>query len=211
MLISIDLLKARYMNKLGDGVLLVDKLAKSASRLNQMIESVLEYSTVNYEPKKAEPVDLNEIMQNICEDLEFIIAEKKAHISFPSLPIIEGSPVLLYQLFYNLVHNALKFSSNGVQPVIEIQPALLPKGVDEMVQIKVTDNGIGFTPEEASKIFQSFIRLHPKDRYEGTGLGLALCQRIAERHGGTIEAFGSPGKGAAFIVHLPKKQPDNII
>jgi len=211
MLISIDLLKARYQNKLGEGVLLVDKLAKSASRLNQMIESVLAYSTVNYESKKAEPVNLNEIMQHICEDLELIIAEKKAHISFSALPIIEGSPVLLYQLFYNLVHNALKFSRDGVQPVIAIHSAPLSIVPDEIVQIKVADNGIGFNPEEAPKIFQSFVRLHPKDRYEGTGLGLALCQRITERHGGTIEAFGSPGKGATFILHLPMKQPGSLI
>ena len=211
MLISIDMIRTRYQHRLGEGVVLLDKLAKSASRMHQMIDSILEYSIVNYETKSAEPVHLNEILQHVREDLEFTIAENNALLTVHPLPVLEGSSVLIYQLFYNLVHNALKFSRSGIQAVITIESALLQVGAHEMVEIKVTDNGIGFNPEEASRIFQSFTRLHSKDRYEGTGLGLALCQRIAERHNGTIEAVGSPGKGASFIIRLPRKQQDGVI
>jgi signal transduction histidine kinase len=127
------------------------------------------------------------------------------------LPLIEGSSVLLHQLFYSLVNNALKFSRAGVKRVVTIESHLFQTDANEMVEINVADNGVGFGEGEANKIFQSFVRLHPKDRYEGTGLGLALCKRIVERHGGTIQAVGSLGKGASFTIRFPKKQQGGII
>ena len=176
-----------------------------------MIDSILAYSTARYEPKRSESIDLNMIIQNVIDDLELVISEKEAQIVVQPLPAIEGSSVLLHQLFYNLMNNALKFSRTEVKPVVHIESQLLQIGAHKRVEIKLTDNGIGFSQEEADMIFQSFFRLHPKDRYEGTGLGLALCQRIVERHGGTIEAIGSPGKGATFIIMLPQKQQEGII
>jgi PAS domain S-box-containing protein len=208
---TIDMIKIRYQTILGDGVVLLDRLAKSAARLNQMIESILAYSTVTYEPQNAENVDLNTIMQHVSEDLELIITEKSAHIEVQPLPSIEGSSVLLHQLFYNLLNNALKFSKPDVKPVVTIEAQPLQLDGNELVEIKLKDNGIGFDQEEADKIFQSFTRLHTKDRYEGTGLGLTLCKRIVERHGGTIQAIGSPGQGACFTIHLPQKQHEGTI
>ncbi|MDQ3276815.1 MAG: ATP-binding protein, partial [Bacteroidota bacterium] len=207
----LDLLKIRYGTVLGEGVAMLDRLTKSAARLNLMIESILAYSTVKYEPQKAEQVDLNGIIQNVKDDLELIISEKEAQVVVQPLPIIEGSTVLLHQLFYNLINNALKFSRAGVKPVVTISSQLLQTGADERVEINLRDNGIGFSLDETAKIFQSFVRLHPKDKYEGTGLGLALCKRIVERHGGTIQAVGAPGEGASFTIRFPTKQQGGII
>ena len=175
-----------------------------------MIDSILAYSTVKYEPQKAEEVDLNGIIQNVCDDLELVISKKGAKIMVQPLPVIEGSSVLLHQLFYNLVNNALKFSRAGIKPALTIGSQVL-QGASEIAEISLADNGIGFSQDEATKIFQSFVRLHPKDRYEGTGLGLALCKRIVERHGGTINATGLPGKGATFTIRFPKKQQGAIL
>ncbi len=208
---SIDLIKTRYQNILGEGVIQLERLAKSASRLNQMIESILAYSTVKFEAQSTERVDLNEVLRNVTDDLELIISEKEAKINVQSLPVIEGSTVLLHQLFYNLVNNSLKFSRAGVAPVVTIESETLSINGSEMVAIKMMDNGIGFSRDEANKIFQSFVRLHSKDKYEGTGLGLALCKRIVERHGGTIEAVGLPGNGATFTILFPKSQHGGII
>ncbi|MBO9681083.1 MAG: CHASE domain-containing protein [Flavisolibacter sp.] len=196
----IDVIKMNHQASLGRDAVLLDRLAKSASRLNQLIESILAYSKVNYEPQQAQSINLNAVVQDVKDELELIISEKRAQIVAGPLPVIEGSFVLLHQLFYNLLNNALKFSKAGVQPIITIQSRTLPAGGDEMVEIKVEDNGIGFSQEYADSIFQSFVRLHSKDRFEGTGLGLALCKRIAERHAGTIDAIGSLGEGACFII-----------
>jgi PAS domain S-box-containing protein len=211
MLTSIDLIRIRYKHILGDGVDLLNRLTKSATRLNQMIESILVFSTVKYEPQRAEQVDLNSIFQHVRDDLELLITEKGAEINVAPLPHVEGSSVLLHQLFYNLVNNALKFSKPGNKPVVTISSQVNHRSEGEMVEVTIADNGIGFGPDEADKIFQSFVRLHPKDKYEGTGLGLALCQRIVERHGGTIKAEGSLGKGATFIVRLPLNQQEGSI
>ena len=202
----VDKIKIKYQHILGDGVTLLDKLTKSTSRLNRMIESILTFSTVNYEAQKTEMVDMNIVIREVADDLELIMAEKQAQLIVTPLPAVEGSSTLLHQLFYNLINNSLKFSRAGVRPVINIEPQVLVRDGEEIIEIKVSDNGIGFGQDEAGKIFQSFVRLHSKDNYEGTGLGLALCKRIVERHGGRIQAFGIPGSGATFVIELPKKQ-----
>jgi signal transduction histidine kinase len=151
-------------------------------------------------------VDLNEVLKNIESDLEVLIAQKSAQIHYHDLPVVEGASVLLYQLFYNLINNSLKFSKANLPAVIDISSSLATKEEREFAVITIKDNGIGFEQEFASKIFETFLRLNSKDQFEGTGLGLSLCKRIIERHGGSIEAFGEPGKGASFIIHLPVKQ-----
>ena len=122
------------------------------------------------------------------------------------MPEIEGAEVLLYQLFYNLINNSLKFSRDNVSAAILITADVISKENNQYAQIIVEDNGIGFEPEQAEVIFGTFERLHAKDKYDGTGLGLALCRKIAERHGGTIKAEGIPHEGAKFIILLPLKQ-----
>jgi signal transduction histidine kinase len=116
-----------------------------------------------------------------------------------------GSPVLIHQLFYNLVNNSLKFSKDDVPVSVHVycrsgNDASIRPGYTEVV---IEDNGIGFSQKHAQRIFQTFTRLNSKDEYEGTGLGLALCQKIVERHGGTIRAEGEEGKGARFVITLP--------
>jgi signal transduction histidine kinase len=124
------------------------------------------------------------------------------------MPTIEGSGILLYQLFYNLVYNSLKFSRDEELPVITITSQLHNHNNIDTVTISIRDNGIGFDNKYKSKIFSAFTRLNSKDKYEGTGLGLALCQKVVERHGGDLTASGEENKGATFHILLPLKQTD---
>lgn len=176
----------------------LNRMDAAAARMSAMIEGVLLYSTLEGAELSVKPVDLQEVLHNIKADLEVVIADKKAVIEFDDLPVIAGTPFLIYQLFYNLVSNALKFSKKGVPPRIRIE-ALQGLGST----ITVSDNGIGFKQSYASEIFKTFSRLNSKDAYEGTGLGLALCRKIVERHGGSIRAEGEEGVGARFVITLP--------
>ena len=177
----------------------LSKIESATDRMYSMIDGVLMYSSLNAVQQTTEKVDLNDLFQEIQTDLEVVIQERKAMIEYDTLPVVEGSPVLLYQLFYNLINNSLKFAKTNVAPHISIRK----EKENNYVRIKVKDNGIGFDQSYAAKIFETFSRLHPKDKYEGTGLGLALCKKIVERHGGTIEAHGKEGEGATFVITLP--------
>jgi PAS domain S-box-containing protein len=177
----------------------LEKIRNAARRMYTMIEGVLRYSSLNEGEQASEPVDLNELLAQIISDLEVVIAEKGARIEGSDMPLLKGSPTLLYQLFYNIINNALKFAAPGRPPLVRITAESLPGAVC----IRVADNGIGFDPAHATRIFKTFTRLHPKDRYEGTGLGLALSQKIVDRHGGSISAEGIEGEGATFIITLP--------
>jgi signal transduction histidine kinase len=184
----------------------LDKIHQATERMVAMIEGVLTYSTLNGGEQTIGLIDLNDTIRNIEVDLEMTIAERKALVKKDALPSIEGAAVLIYQLFYNLLNNALKFVRPGVSPVITITSETFRRDGKEMVTITVADNGIGFEQEHARKIFDTFARLNSKDRFEGTGLGLALCKKIAERHGGSINAEGVMDAGAAFIIQLPVRQ-----
>ena len=120
------------------------------------------------------------------------------------MPKVEGASVLFYQLFYNLINNSLKFSEE--LPVIHISSSIVKAGEKEFARIVVGDNGIGFEQQDADKIFNAFTRLNSKDKYEGTGLGLALCKKIVERHHGSISASSEVNKGTTFTILLPLKQ-----
>lgn len=192
----------------------IGKIENAALRMYKMIDGVLEYSTISSAEQALEPLDLNEIIHHIKDDLEVVIQQKGAVIHYQNLPVIEGSPILLHQLFYNLINNALKFSRQDVQPHITISSAPLKpaewqpewrlnRNLD-YVQLAVQDNGIGFSQDQAERIFKSFTRLNARDKYEGTGLGLALCKKIVERHNGAISAAGMEGMGAIFKVVLPQ-------
>ncbi len=191
----------------------VSKIESASKRMYSMIDGVLLYSSANPLHATKEPIDLNDLITNIETDLEVMVTQKSARIFMQhKLPIINGYPVLIYQLFYNLVNNALKFSKDKVDTVIEIS-SVAADGKEtsahalhenqHYVKIILKDNGIGFTAEDAAKIFVAFTRLYPKDKYEGTGLGLALCKKIVERHGGAIWAEGKEGEGATFNILLP--------
>lgn len=192
----------------------LDKVQASSRRMAGMIDSVLHYSVINATAEqKTETVDLNAVMKGIQNDLELVILQKEAEIHYHHLPKIRAAMTLVYQLFYNLVNNALKFSKPGVPPRVQISGetsdhskfadhAGLGKA-DAYVHIIVADNGIGFNQEHADKLFQIFARLNGRDQFEGTGLGLALCKKIVERYQGVIYATGEEGAGAEFHVILP--------
>jgi len=188
------------------GQLFLRKVNSAADRMNIMIEGVLNYSMLSAAHQKLEKVDLNETIRNIESDLEILINQKSATIHYANLPVIEGASVLLYQLFYNLINNSLKFSKPDLKTIIDINSLIKRMGNKDFVEITIQDNGIGFEQEFAEKIFETFLRLNSKDQFEGTGLGLSLCKRIIERHGGTIQAFGQLDKGATFVITLPLKQ-----
>lgn len=177
------------------------KVERAAKRLLSMIEGVLHYSSLNASTHALEPVDLNNILSEIEDDLEVVIRSKEAVIKSDILPVIEGARILLYQLLYNLINNSLKFTRPGTPPLISIRATLSANQRTAIITIE--DNGIGFDQVYASHIFDTFTRLNTKDQYEGTGLGLALCKKIVERHGGHIQAAGVKGEGAVLTIHLP--------
>jgi signal transduction histidine kinase len=129
--------------------------------------------------------------------------QKKAQVVKTVLPTIRANSTLIYQLFYNLILNSLKFSKAGKPSLINISSETIKQDSKDFLQILVSDNGIGFEPEFGQDIFKTFTRLHPADLYEGTGLGLALCKKIVERHGGTISASAKLDNGAVFTILLP--------
>jgi light-regulated signal transduction histidine kinase (bacteriophytochrome) len=169
-----------------------------------MIEGVLNYSTIGaLGSSEFEAVDLNAIMRDIMNDLEVVLQKSKAKITCNNLPGVQGVPIRIYQLFYNLMINSLKFARPEIPPEIRLEGSIINKDGQKMARIVVKDNGIGFEKSQSKMIFDTFTRLHSLDKYEGTGLGLALCKKIVERHGGTIEADGMVNEGATFTVHLP--------
>jgi len=188
------------------GLLFLHKIEHAAGRIYTMIEGVLSYSSVQTSEQLIEPVDLDQLMKNIESDLEVVIHQKNARIDVVALPVIEGSAILIYQLFYNLINNALKFSGKVRRPIVSVSYSTVHADGRDMARIVISDNGIGFEQENAEKIFNSFSRLNSKDKFEGTGLGLALCKKIAIRHGGSIDGRGIPDEGAVFTVLLPFQQ-----
>lgn len=209
-----DLLLEQYKSQLqGDGELYLQRISGSAGRMRNLITDLLNYSRVS-RANAIEEIDLNLVYSQVKDDLEILIKEKKAVMKAGDLPVVKGDLSEFRQLFQNLLTNALKFSKNDEPPSIQIQaePATdedtwrLPEkrpGLHYLV-IRFIDNGIGFEPEYADKIFVIFQRLHGRDSYEGTGIGLAICKKIAEKYGGTIYATSTPGQGATFTVILPE-------
>ena len=193
-------------NLSGEGKVFIDKIESAADRMYQMIEGVLRYSTMTNLQEDIVKVDLNQVLRQIETDLEVVVQERKAGIRYTGLPVIEGAPVLIYQLFYNLVNNSLKFAKKDVPTRLTITARAVTRADTPFAVIEVADNGIGFPQDYAESIFNTFTRLNTKDRYEGTGLGLALCKKIVERHGGSIAATGAVNEGAVFSICLPLKQ-----
>jgi len=155
----------------------LNRIQSATRRMSSMIEGVLNYSRLNSFNEETEAVDLNDIVQSIQDDLEVVIQQKGASINHDPLPTIQGAPVLLYQLFYNIINNSLKFSRQGVASVITLSSVTVKEDGREVAQITVADNGIGFDPAHANAIFDSFIRLNSKDRYEGRGWDWRLARR----------------------------------
>jgi PAS domain S-box-containing protein len=189
----------------------LNKIEQSSQRMNNIIEGILAYSTLDKTKQPVESIDLNETVENIKIDLELIIKEKGAIFVSSELPEIEGAQILINQLFYNLIQNALKFSKADQHPRVIISCSIVNRNGNDSAQIAIRDNGIGLDTAFVEKIFTAFERLHSKDQYEGNGLGLALCRKITERHRGTITAAGEKDNGAEFTITLPLKQQTDTI
>lgn len=193
----------------------LEKINQSSSRMQQLIQDVLNFSRVSNAQEAFVETDINVILENLKVDFELLIREKKAIIQYQKFPLITGVPLQLSQLFSNLISNSLKYSY--VNTVIDISFKILSEeeadqypGLSDMleyIKIDVVDNGIGFEPQFREKIFDIFQRLHGKQAYSGTGIGLAICKKIVENHKGIIYAESEAGNGADFIIILPMKQP----
>ncbi len=191
-----------------------DKISSSAGRMTELIQAVLNYSRLSKADEQYEQIDLNQVIDNIKTDFELLISEKNAVIKTSSLPSIRGIPLQIHQLFLNLISNSLKFSKHA--PIITITCKILAgnaiKTEAEVNQdvpylaLTFKDNGIGFEPQYADQIFTIFQRLHGKQEYAGTGIGLALCKKIVENHHGFITVQSALGAGAEFTVYLPMEQ-----
>ena len=187
------------------------RMRGAASRMSTLINDLLEFSRVNSKGKEFTEVDLNLVIEECIDDLSVLIDESGTNIKpLPTLPIISADPTQLRQIFFNLLNNAVKFSKKSDTPIVsvEIEPHEQPEGVmidglSNWYKISIIDNGIGFEDEYAEKIFAPFQRLHSREQYEGTGIGLAVCRRIVERHNGVIEASSIPSKHTTFSVVLP--------
>lgn len=186
------------------------KIVASVTRMNDMIEGVLTYSSIRASDQPIERIDLTETIKHVETDLEELIKQKQAVIQYDNLPQLDGANALIYQLFYNLILNALKFSKKEERPIIYLTSKVITKRKKQYAVIVLKDNGIGFDQAQAEKIFESFTRLNSKDKFEGTGLGLSLCKKIVTRHNGSIEAKGIENKGAEFHITLPLKQNRGI-
>jgi light-regulated signal transduction histidine kinase (bacteriophytochrome) len=205
--------------KLGDNIAedvrdLIGRMHASAGRMRVLIEDLLTYSRISAGNRPVEAIDMNRLLAEVINDLEQAIADKNAIISISELPTVHGDPLGFRQLFHNLLTNALKFTREGVKPEITITGKtvegaktglqLPPSAMNASYHIfKISDNGIGFEPEHAERIFGMFQRLHGRSAYPGTGVGLSIVQKVTESHKGFFNAEGKPGQGATFRIAIP--------
>ena len=195
-----DRLRLHATDALGEkGLDYLQRMQNAATRMQQLIEDLLNYSRITTRAGPIEAVDLTEVVGEVAVDLEFRIAETGGRLEIRQLPAVHADRSQLRQLFQNLIANALKFHRPEEKPVVRIEG----EAADGMAEIRVQDNGIGFDEKYLDRIFLPFQRLHSRDQYEGTGIGLAICRKIADRHGGTISARSAPGRGTTFILRLP--------
>jgi len=187
-----------------EGLDYLERMCNASTRMRRLIEDLLSFAQVS---SKAQPfirVDLNEVARGVLGDIEATIEKAGAIVTIGELPVLDAEPMQMRQLLQNLLSNALKFRRDGVAPSVSLRCKVEPGA--RQCELRVEDNGIGFEEKYSDRIFNVFQRLHGRSQYEGTGIGLAICRKIAERHGGSIQARSSPGQGSTFIVTLPLKQ-----
>lgn len=197
-------LKEKFSPALGaHGRDYVERMQAASERMQNLIDALLDYSRVTTRAQPNAPVNLNDLVGEVLLDLEARVEETKGRVEVESLPTIEADPNQMRQLFQNLIGNALKFHGEEY-PVVSVHGLPCSDGV---CRIQVSDNGIGFDEKKLERLFAPFQRLHGKGSpYKGTGMGLAICKKIVERHGGNITAKSSPGTGSTFIIDLPVEQ-----
>lgn len=198
----------------------LEKVLSSAERMSQLVHDLLDFSKLQEAEMMVESTDLNHILTNVMYDFELLLEEKNAIIRAGNLPVIKASPVQMKQLFYNMVSNALKFSHTNRRPEITVTSRILLNEEVEKFNLNTdlryfdicfSDNGIGFDKTYEKQIFQLFKRLHTKEKYSGTGIGLALCNKIVQLHHGCMYASSEEGSGSSFHIILPEKRRHKAI
>lgn len=183
----------------------LDRMQNAAGRMHTLINDLLGFSRVTTKAQPFVPTDLNSVAREVLNDLEVRVLDNGGHVDVGDLPTIDADPLQMRQLLQNLIGNALKFHRPGVPPIIKVTGDVSANGGSEL-KLTVEDNGIGFDEKYLDRIFTPFQRLHGRGEYEGTGIGLAVCRKIVERHGGVLAAKSKPGEGSAFTATLPVKQ-----
>ena len=203
-----------------DGKNNIEKIQRSCKRMQELIQDILTFSTLTMDKRQFEKSDLNELVKDVLNEMDGFINEKNANISVENLPSMYVNPVLIRPLFHNLISNSIKYSKKEVSPVIRIssdyefseaETENNGHGNNRYCRIIFEDNGIGFEQEYSEQIFGMFKRLHGKNQYHGTGIGLAICKKIAEEHNGYISAISKVNEGATFIVSLPMHEEEETI
>jgi two-component system, chemotaxis family, sensor kinase Cph1 len=195
-----DLLARRHGDDLGpDGSRFIEAITTGVARMDEMISDLLAYARAGRADQSLEPVDANEVVRDVLSGLQRAIEDARAGVEVDVLPMVNGNPASLRQLFQNLIANAIKFVDDG-PPRVRIWAAEVPEGW----RFTVRDNGIGIDPEQAERIFGMFTRARGSERYPGTGVGLAVCQRIVDVHGGRIWVEPAPGGGSQFMFTIAR-------
>jgi signal transduction histidine kinase len=231
-----DRLATKFKEQLNDEARgYIQRMQNATSRMQTLINDLLTFSRVSSKTQPFAKVDLNKITSEVIEDLEVRIQQKSATVEVKDMPVVEADPTQMRQLLQNLIGNALKFQAEGVTPSVKVYGEQVSDDLNERVEgnlsfiedsmtafdgdnrdgfkirycnIVVEDNGIGFDEKYVDRIFTVFQRLHGRSEFEGSGIGLAVCRKIAERHHGSITAHSAPGKGAKFIITLPLLQKE---
>ena len=191
-----------------DDKLNLSRIQKSAARLQELIKDILSFSKVSSETYRFETVAMPQLIREVVDDMQTVIQEKNARVvTSDSLPSLSVNTGLIKTVFFNLFSNAIKYAKMDQSPLIEIYWDSSDTGMEKYCRIYIKDNGIGFDQEYAELIFEMFQRLHSQQEYPGTGIGLALCKKIAEKHNGFISALSKENEGSTFILSLPYEQP----
>lgn len=204
-----EMLQDRYSGQLdARGINYLQRMRDAAARMQLLLSEMLTFSRSINKAYQFNKVNLEQIIRQVLIDLDWQVEKKQASVKVSDLPSIEADPVQITQLFQNLISNAIKFNSPGRKPEIDIYSPYPKNMTDEegMCEIRVQDSGIGFDEKYLDRIFQPFQRLDTNGDFPGTGMGLTICRKIVDNHGGTISAHSSPGKGTTFVVRLPKIQ-----
>lgn len=202
--IFIALLKDQLISRLKEQeAVMFNRVENTAKRMELLVDDMLVYSGLGHQAYTKESVNLNDKLGLVLEDLDLAIQQKAAVIHLSNLPTILGYRRQIQQMLQNLVSNALKYSNPSISPIIHIKSTEVIHDENPFHRLEIQDNGIGFDPRYAEKIFGMFTRLHNKDQYTGSGVGLAIVKKIVENHNGMIEAESIPGKGSTFKVWLP--------
>lgn len=182
----------------------LERMQRAAQRMQTLMSDLLDFSRVTTRAQPFITMDLNSVVAEVISDLETRVEQTGGRVEVGMLPVIEADRVQMRQLLQNLIANALKFHRHDLAPVVRVTATI----ASDQCVLSVEDNGIGFELKYLDRIFTPFQRLHGRNEYEGTGMGLAICRKIAERHGGSVTALSSPGKGSTFIVTMPLKQSE---